>query len=87
MMKLDERATLKRIVCMLCSIGTLAGYSFLVAGTGGYLFGEGRPLTAAAGAAAGTMMAVIAIKIWQSYLRDLEELSRRERADAEEKRG
>lgn len=70
-MKLENRATAKRIATLLCSIGTIVCYGYLLAGTGGYLLGRGRPLIAALGFFSGTILALIAIKIWRSYLADL----------------
>jgi hypothetical protein len=70
-MKLETQATLKRIATLLCSIGTLVGYGYLIGGFGGYLFGRGRPMTAAVGFFAGSALAYAAIYIWRSYLNDL----------------
>ena len=77
-MKLENRATLKRIATLLCSIGTIVGYGYLLAGTGGYLLGRGRPLVAVLGFLSGTALAFIAIKIWRSYLTDLDLLAAQE---------
>ena len=73
-MNLETRATLKRIATLLCSIGTLVGYGYLVGGFGGYLLGRGRPMTAAAGFLAGSALAYAAVRIWRSYMDDLSRL-------------
>lgn len=82
-MNLDTRVTLKRISTLLCSIGTIVCYGYLLGGTGGYLVGRGRPLVALAGFASGSLLAFLAIKIWRSYLSDLERLEELERKAAE----
>ena len=71
-MKLENRATMKRIATLLCSIGTIVCYGYLLAGTGGYLLGRGRPLIAVLGFLSGTILAFIAVKIWRSYLADID---------------
>ena len=78
-MKLENRATLKRIATLLCSIGTIVGYGYLLAGTGGYLLGRGRPLIAVLGFLSGTALAFVAIKIWRSYLVDIDLLEVQEK--------
>lgn len=78
-MKLENSITLKRIGCMLCSLGTIWCYSYLVGGTGGYLFGKGEPIVALAGFIGGTALAACAFALWRSYLRDLAQLAERER--------
>lgn len=80
-MNLETRATVKRLATMLCSMGTIVSYSYLIGGTGGYLFGKGRPWTAACGFVAGTILALIAIKIWRSYLVDVNLLNEQEGKD------
>lgn len=77
-MNLETRATAKRIATLLCSAGTIVGYAYLIGGAGGYLFGKGKPLHAALGFVVGSILAVVAIKIWRSYLIDVEELNRRD---------
>lgn len=85
-MNIETRATLKRMATMFCSIGTLAGYSYLIGGVGGYLFDKGRPLLAAAGFIAGTLLALIALRFWKSYLVDVEILNEKDAAKASLKR-
>ncbi|MDR3354119.1 MAG: hypothetical protein LBO21_03710 [Synergistaceae bacterium] len=76
-MNLETRITLKRITTLLCSIGTLVGYGYLIGGFGGYLFGRGRPMTAVVGFLAGSALAYAAISMWRSYLDDLSLLDER----------
>lgn len=75
-MTLQNRATLKRFATMMCSIGTIVSYSYLIGGVGGYMFGKGRPFTAAVGFVVGTVLALIALKIWRSYMADVEALNK-----------
>lgn len=76
---LEKRATWKRLGTLLCSIGTVVSYGYLIGGTGGYLMGRGRPLVAAAGLIGGTLLAWAAIKLWRSYLTDVSELNERDK--------
>lgn len=80
-MSLETRATLKRFSTMLCSIGTIVAYSYLLGGAGGYLFGRGRPVIAALGFVTGTALAGIALRIWKSYLEDVALLEEQEKKD------
>ena len=75
-MTLENRAVAKRLTCLLCSIGTIGGYSYLIGGVGGYLFGHGRPFVALAGFIVGTTLAFVAIQSWRSYLKDVDALDR-----------
>ena len=83
-MDLETRTTAKRLATLLCSIGTIVGYSYLIGGTGGYLLGRGRPFIAAAGFVAGSILAFVAIKIWRSYLQDVALLNEKERLAKED---
>ena len=74
-MNIEKRATLKRIVTLICSMGTIVCYGYLIGGVGGYLFGQGRPVMALCGFASGTLLAGIALKIWKSYLADVDLLN------------
>ena len=74
-MNIEKRATIKRIVTLLCSMGTIVCYGYLVGGVGGYLFGAGRPGVALFGFLSGTVLAGIALKIWKSYLTDVDLLN------------
>lgn len=86
-MKLEKRATVKRLGTMLCSIGTIVCYGYMIGGVGGYMFDRGRPLVSAAGLAAGSALAWAAIKLWKSYLVDADKLNEadRRRQDASRK--
>lgn len=79
----ENRAVMKRLACLLCSLGTLVCYSYLVGGVGGYLVGQGRPLEAAAGFVSGTALALAAVALWRSYLGDIAMLAEA-RDEAEE---
>jgi hypothetical protein len=71
-MNIETRATAKRIMTLLSSIGTIACYGYALGCVGGYLAGQGRPFAAAAGIISGSLLAFAAIKIWRSYIADLE---------------
>jgi hypothetical protein len=71
-MNIETRATAKRIMTLLSSIGTIVCYGYALGGVGGYLAGRGRPFIAAAGIISGSLLAFAAIKIWRSYIADLE---------------
>lgn len=73
---LEKRATLKRMATLFTSIGTIISYGYAVGGVGGYLFGQGKPFTAASGLIIGTLLALAAIRAWKSYLIDVSELNR-----------
>ncbi|MDR3332077.1 MAG: hypothetical protein LBT08_05555 [Synergistaceae bacterium] len=80
-MKLETRATIKRLATLFCSVGTVICYGYLIGGVGGYLAGKGRPVTAALGFFAGSALAAIAIKLWKSYMKDLEDLDGEENGE------
>lgn len=75
MMSIENKSALLRFSCLLCSLGTLWCYSYLVGGTAGYLFGEGRPVAAALGFVGGTILAFVALKLWSAYLKTLKAIS------------
>ncbi len=74
-MTLENRAVAKRLTCLLCSIGTIGAFSYLIGGVGGYLFGKGRPFVALTGFVVGTILAFVAIRSWRSYLKDVDALT------------
>ena len=78
-MNIENRATTKRIITLLCSMGTIVCYGYLIGGVGGYLFGKGRPILALCGFLSGTILAGIALRIWKSYLVDVELLNEADR--------
>ena len=82
----EKMATIKRLGTMLCSIGTLVSFAYSIGGVGGYLFGQGRPLVAAAGLAAGALFAWSALLLWKSYLADAEALNERDKRRADSAR-
>lgn len=83
-MTLQNRVVLKRIATLLCSMGTIVSYSYLIGGMGGYLMGRGRPFVALTGFVVGSLLAFIAIKIWRSYLEDVNELNETDHYKPEE---
>lgn len=83
-MTLQSRAVLKRIATMLCSMGTIVSYGYLIGGAGGYLMGRGRPFVALTGFVVGSLLAFVAIKIWRSYLEDVDALNETEPYKPEE---
>lgn len=78
-LNLEKRATRKRLGTLLCSIGTIVSYGYLIGGTGGYLMGQGKPLVATAGFIGGTLLAWMALRLWKSYLIDASELNERDK--------
>ncbi len=86
-MTLETRATTKRLATLLCSIGTIVCYSYLLGGVGGYLFGRGRPVTATLGFVSGTILACLAMLLWKSYLADVDRLAERERTERGRREG
>ena len=83
---LEKRATGKRLATLLCSIGTIVSYGYLIGATGGYLVGSGKPFVAVIGFIAGSFLAWVAVKIWRSYLIDAVELNERDKRRAETSR-
>ncbi|MDR1471112.1 MAG: hypothetical protein LBS75_01175 [Synergistaceae bacterium] len=74
-MNLDTRATAKRLLTLMASMGAITCYGYALGGVGGYLVGQGRPFAAAAGVVSGSVLALAAVLIWKGYLSDLELLS------------
>ncbi|MDR1915203.1 MAG: hypothetical protein LBQ58_01345 [Synergistaceae bacterium] len=71
-MNLETRIAAKRIMTLMASMGTILCYGYALGGVGGYLVGRGSPFIAAAGIISGSLLAFAAIRIWKSYLSDLE---------------
>lgn len=66
----------KRLLVLFLSFGTIIAFGYALGGLGSYMFGEGRPLIIAAGLAGGAVSAFIALKVWRSYLDDIEKEDR-----------
>lgn len=62
----------KRMLILYLSLGTIIAYGYALGGAGGYLFGKGRPFVAAGGLVCGTLCAWAALRLWRSYLNDIE---------------
>ncbi|OUO95240.1 hypothetical protein [Cloacibacillus sp. An23] len=72
----------KRLIVLLLSISTIVAYGYALGGLGSYAMGVPKPVPIAAGLTSGTIFAAAALKLWKSYLDELE----RERAELETKR-
>jgi hypothetical protein len=73
--------TLKRIGTLLMSMAVIVFYGYALGGLGGYLFGQGRPFTIAWGLSGGSVLAYAALRLWQSYLRDVDSAAGRDEGD------
>ncbi|MEG1641694.1 MAG: hypothetical protein RR272_01145 [Synergistaceae bacterium] len=62
----------KRIAVLMLSFATLISFGKAIKGLGGYLINQGNPLLIATGLTSGIVFACLAIKIWKSYLNDIE---------------
>ena len=62
----------KRLMVLFLSFGTIIAFGYALGGLGSYMFGEGRPLVIAAGLIGGALSAILAMKIWRTYLDDIE---------------
>ncbi len=71
----------KRLIVLVLSISTIVAYGYALGGVGSYAMGVPQPAPIAAGLLCGTAFAGAALKLWKSYLDELE----RER-EAEETR-
>lgn len=69
----------KRIIVLILSFTTIIAYGYALGALWGYMLGAGKPLVIAAGGVGGTLCAFAALRIWRSYLDDIE------REDAEKK--
>lgn len=72
----------KRLIVLLLSISTIVAYGYALGGLGSYAMGVPKPVPIAAGLTSGTIFAAAALKLWKSYLDELD----RERAELEAKR-
>lgn len=62
----------KRILVLCLSFAAIIGFGYALGGLGGYMFGEGKPLVIAAGLAGGVFCALLALRVWRTYLDDIE---------------
>lgn len=62
----------KRLAVLLLSISTIVAYGYALGGLGSYAMGAPRPLPTAAGLICGTIFAIAALKIWKSYVDDID---------------
>lgn len=76
--------TLKRIAVLCLSFATMVGYGYALASLFATSFGKGDLKIIAAGAIGGTICAVVAVKIWRSYIRDINEEARAREAEETE---
>ena len=62
----------KRLIVLILSISTSVAYGYALGGLGSYAMGVPKPVPIAAGLLCGTVFAVAALKLWKSYLEELE---------------
>lgn len=62
----------KRLLVLFLSFGTIIAFGYALGGLGGYMYDKGKPLVIAAGLIGGCASAAAAMKIWRSYLTDIE---------------
>lgn len=74
----------KRLIVLILSISTIVAYGYALGGLGSYAMGVPKPVPIAAGLACGTAFAALALKLWKSYLEELEQ--ERKALEAEEER-
>ena len=58
----------KRLIVLILSISTIVAYGYALGGLGSYAM----PVPIAAGLSCGTVFAVAALRLWKSYLEELE---------------
>ena len=68
----------KRLLVLFLSFGTIIAFGYALGGLGGYMFDQGKPKVIAAGLIGGIVSAYIALKVWRTYLDDID----RENEDA-----
>ena len=62
----------QRVLVLFLSFGTIIAFGYALGGLGSYMFGEGKPLVIAAGLIGGALSGFMALKIWRTYLDDIE---------------
>lgn len=62
----------KRLLVLFLSFGTIIAFGYALGGLGGYMYDKGKPLVIAAGLIGCCASAAAAMKIWRSYLTDIE---------------
>ena len=62
----------KRLLVLFLSFGTIIAFGYALGGLGSYMFGEGKPLVIAAGLTGGALSGFMALRIWRSYLDDID---------------
>jgi hypothetical protein len=62
----------KRLLVLFLSFGTIIAFGYALGGLGGYMFDQGKPLVIAAGLIGGVVSAILALKIWRTYLNDID---------------
>lgn len=62
----------KRLLVLFLSFGTIIAFGYALGGLGGYIFDQGKPMVIAAGLIGGIFSAFLALKIWRTYLDDID---------------
>jgi hypothetical protein len=80
-MNAEHKIILKRIITLICSMTVMVCLGQAIAGMGGYLVGQGRPLYVLLGLCGGAGFSYAAIAVWKSYVEDVTAANARERED------
>ena len=74
----------KRVTVLCLSFGTIIAFGYALGGLWGYIVGHGRPKVIALGLLAGVVMAFAAMRIWRTYLDDIDKEDRKKEKSCEE---
>lgn len=69
------------MITLVCSVTAMACLGQAIAGMGGYLVGQGRPMYVLLGLFGGAAFSCAAIAVWKSYIVDVTAANARERED------
>ncbi|EHM09340.1 hypothetical protein TheveDRAFT_0153 [Thermanaerovibrio velox DSM 12556] len=61
----------KRLLVLVLSISSVAAYGYALGGLGGFLLGRGSVTYVVLGLAGGTGCALLALKLWREYLKEV----------------
>jgi hypothetical protein len=74
----------KRVTVLCMSFGTIIAFGYALGGLWGYIVGHGRPKVIALGLTVGIALAFAAMRIWRTYLEDIEREDREKENSSEE---
>lgn len=66
---------------LILSFATIVGYGYALGGLGSYAVGVPKPWPIALGLSGGTLSALAALRIWKTYLEDIEREKQSEDAE------